>query len=203
MWYLSFILHHFPCSIPKHVPDISLLLQTVVSQAHLHTAPTTQTLSGTTSPHNSSIFHSHMKYAWMCARHLPSLELCSPQEARLICNWEVCWINQQFIHFLIEITISKNTGKTEKSSTDPSLLLFVYCHCSLMAHWDSGENYNSDRIHKELVKTRSLLCRQNIFLVVYREFIWSCDLDRLIWWFIIPLSKKDERWDAVELFEII
>lgn len=104
---LSFRLHHYPCSILQHVPDISLLLQTGVSQPDLHTAPATQTPSGTTTPHTSSIFHSRMKYAWMCARHLPSLGLCSPQEARLICNWEVCWINQQFIRFLIEITLSK------------------------------------------------------------------------------------------------
>lgn len=105
--HLSFRLHHCPCSISLHVPDISLLLQTGVSQSDLHTAPTTQTPSGNTVTHTSSIFHSHMKYAWICAQHLPSLGLCSPQETRLICNWEVCWINQQFICFLIEITLSK------------------------------------------------------------------------------------------------
>lgn len=129
---LSFRLHHFPRSISQHVPDISLLLQTGVSQPDLHTAPTTQTPSGTTTPHTSSIFHSHMKYAWMCARHLPSLGLCSPQEARLICNWEVCWINQQFIHFLIEITLSKNTDNTENSTTDPSRI--VFCPLSVLTN---------------------------------------------------------------------
>ncbi len=122
--HLSFRLHHFPCGISQHVPDISLLLQTGVSQPDLHTAPTTQTPGGTTTPHTSSIFHSCMKYAWMCTRHLPSLGLCSPQEARLICNWEVCWINQQFIRFLIEITLSKNTDNTENTTTDPSPIVF-------------------------------------------------------------------------------
>lgn len=147
MWYctrlerLSFTLHHFPCSSSQRVPDISLLLQTGVSQPDLHTAPTTQTPSGTTMPHTSSIFHSPMKYAWICARHLPSLGLCSPQEACLICNWEVCWINQQFIRFLIEITLSKNTDNTA-----PLILLILsFAHCqfssvySRMARWDSRE----------------------------------------------------------------
>lgn len=81
----------------------------------------TQTLSGTTTLHTTSIFHSHIKYAWMCAWHLPSLGLCSPQEARLMCNWEVCWINQQFICFLIEITLGENT---ENINTDPSHIVF-------------------------------------------------------------------------------
>lgn len=176
---LSFRLHHVPCSISQHVPDISLLLKTRVSWTDLHTAPTTQTPSGITSPRTSSIFHSRMKYVWMCARHLPSLGLCSPQEARLICNWEVCWINQQFIHFLIETTISK------KQRTAPlilSLLLFAYCHCSQMARWDSGRNYNGDGNHKELLKREtSLLCRPNTVWVLHGEFIWCSDLDfRLI-----------------------
>lgn len=131
---LSFRLHHCPRSLSQHVPDISLLLQTGVSQPDLHTAPTTQTPSGTTVPHTSSIFHSRMKYAWMCAQHLPSLGLCSPQEARLICNWEVCWINQQFICFLIEITLSKNTDNTGNSTTDPSLYslspIVNFCLCT-------------------------------------------------------------------------
>lgn len=128
---LSFRLHHFPRSISQHVPDISLLLQTGVSQPDLHTAPTTQTPSGTTTPHTSSIFHSRMKYAWMCARHLPSLGLCSPQEARLICNWEVCWINQQFIRFLIEITLSK-TLITRRTAP----LILPYCLLPIVnAHW--------------------------------------------------------------------
>lgn len=141
---LSFRLHHFPRCISQHVPDISLLLQTGVSQPDLQTAPTTQTPRRTTMPHTSSIFHSRMKYAWMCARHLPSLGLCSPQEARLICNWEVCWINQQFICVLIEITLSKKTLLTQR--TTPLILpisSFAYCQfssvCSLMACWDSGK----------------------------------------------------------------
>lgn len=127
---LSIRLHHSPCSVLQRVPDIRLLLQTRVSQPDLHWAPTTQTPSGTTTPHTSSIFHSRMKYAWMCARHLPSLGLCGPQETCLICNWEVCWINQQFICFLIEITLSK-TALTRW--TAPLILLvlsFSYCQFS-------------------------------------------------------------------------
>lgn len=121
---LSFRLHHSY----QYVPDISLCCRRV-SPADLHTTPT-QTPSSTTLSHTSSIFHSHMKYAWMCARHLASLGFCSPQGARLICNWEVCWINQQFIPFLIEITISKkkNIGN---STTDPSLIAF--CLLSLLS----------------------------------------------------------------------
>lgn len=185
MWYctrlerLSFTLHHFPCSSSQHVPDISLLLQTGVSQPDLHTAQTTQTPSGTTMPHTSSIFHSPMKYAWICARHLPSLGLCSPQEACLICNWEVCWINQQFIRFLIEITLSKNTDNTA-----PLILLilsFAYCQFSSvysrMVRWDSRE-ITVLGIRKKLIKTEiSSLCRQN-------SVPWRFPL---MFWFFFPL----------------
>ena len=129
--HLSFRLHHFPRSVSQHVPDISLLLHTGVSQPDLHTAPTTQTPRHITTPHTSSIFYSRMKYAWMCARHLPSLGLRSPQEARLICNWEVCWINQQFIRFLIEITLSKNTNNTGNSNNDPCCIVFCLLSISI------------------------------------------------------------------------
>lgn len=99
------------CIIHTNMSQISVSCCRLVSPEDLHTTPTTQTSSGTILSHTSSIFHSHMKYAWMCARHLPSLGFCSPQGACLICNWEVCWINQQFISFLIEITISKKKKK--------------------------------------------------------------------------------------------
>lgn len=179
---LSFRLHHFPRTISQHVPDISLLLQTGVSQPDLHTAPTTQTPRRTTTPHTSSIFHSRMKYAWMCARHLPSLGLCSPQEARLICNWEVCWINQQFIRFLIEITLSKTLITQGTAPLILPILSFAYCQfssvCSLMACWDSARNYNGDGNQKELINREIfLLCRRNIVWMLHGEFIWCLDLD--------------------------
>lgn len=174
--HLSFKLHHFPCSISQHVPDISLLPQTGVSQPDLHTAPTTQTPSGTTTPHTNSIFHSCMKYAWMCARHLPSLGLCSPQEAPLSCNWEACWINQQFIQFLIEITLSKSTDNTENITTDPSYI--VFCLLSVFACvLTNGPQRFREKLqwygnHKELIKREvALLCRQNIVWLIRREWI--------------------------------
>lgn len=140
-----FFLHHFPCSL-SYVPVIILLLQIVVWPNHLHKALTTQTCSSITSTHNSSIFHRLMKYAWICALHLPSLELHTPQEACLICKWMLCWINQQLIYFLVEMTIRKKKKKTvvtAKSSSDPSMLLFVCCYCLLMVYWDSGGKWQT------------------------------------------------------------
>lgn len=199
--HLSFGLHHFPCSSSQHVPDISLLLQTGVSQPDLHTTPTTQTPGGTTSPHTSSIFHSRMKYAWMCARHLPSLGLCSPQEARLICNWEVCWINQQFIHFLIEITLSKKTLITQNSTADPSRI--VLCLLSMLTNGPLRfiEKLQWWRETERATKEKNIwLCRRNIVWLLHGEFLWCFDFDVFnvllfvgdFCWFLImpPLSLK-------------
>lgn len=204
---LSFRLHHFPRSISQHVPDISLLLQTGVSQPDLHTAPTTQTPSGTTSPHASSIFHSHMKYAWMCARHLPSLGFCSPQEARLICNWEVCWINQQFIHFLIETTLSKNTDNTENSTTDPSRI--VFCLLSMLTN---GPLRFREKLQwwlsERATKRKNILCWWNIVRLLCGECIWCFDLDFFQMFccfcgsFVVPQIKRVnilQQWNYIGL----
>lgn len=143
---LSSRLHHFHFlhSICQHVPDISLLLQTGVSQPDLHTAQTTQTPSGTSLLHTSSIFHSHMKYAWMCAWHLPSLGLCSPQEGRLMCNWEVCWINQQFMRFLIEITVFENMDNTENTIIDCFHIVFCLLSAFIFVLSNSPSRFTNE-----------------------------------------------------------
>lgn len=45
------------------------------------------------------IFHTAVKYAGVSIQHLLSLGSGSPAETLSICNWVLCWINQQFIFF--------------------------------------------------------------------------------------------------------
>lgn len=54
------------------------------------------------------IFHSTVKYAGVSIQHLLSLGSGSPAETLSICNWVLCWINQQFI-FFTKITSSPLT----------------------------------------------------------------------------------------------
>lgn len=54
------------------------------------------------------IFHTTVKYAGVSIQHLLSLGSRSPAETLSICNWVLCWINQQFI-FFTKITSSPLT----------------------------------------------------------------------------------------------
>lgn len=54
------------------------------------------------------IFHTTVKYAGVSIQHLLSLGSGSPAETLSICNWVLCWINQQFI-FFTKITSSPLT----------------------------------------------------------------------------------------------
>ena len=54
------------------------------------------------------IFHTTVKYAGVSIQHLLSLGSRSPAESLSICNWVLCWINQQFI-FFTKITSSPLT----------------------------------------------------------------------------------------------
>lgn len=54
------------------------------------------------------IFHTTVKYAGVSIQHLLSLGSGSPAETLSICNWVLCWINQQFI-FFTKITSSPPT----------------------------------------------------------------------------------------------
>lgn len=89
------------------------------------------------------IFHTTVKYAGVSIQHLLSLGPGSPAETLSICNWVLCWINQQFIFFT-------------KITSSPLTQIYINNLCQITCQGKRIGSYATTQYHSVLCFTSHL-----------------------------------------------
>lgn len=147
-----------------------------------------------------------MKYAGVSIQHLLSLGSRSPAETLSICNWVLCWINQQFIFFtkimsspLTQIYINNLCQITCQGKTY-KILSYHPVTLSTIFHFLYFSNLYTTKVEIHCLRAYKPLSTDELLDLWHRVSLLTVKFKE---WGAVPISSRKPLFNKFLWFKIL